>query len=141
MDALVEDAKPLVAEIARLYAGIVDGPRLTSAFRESLVWLPTAADDPAGSVLTADYRGVHWLYAFTGEAELARFAMKTGGADRPRTYLTARGWRVLDVLVPAMDQPAGVAVDAAGKRPMFLPPSVEAVKAAESAASNRREGV
>ena len=75
-------------------------------------------------MLTGDHGGVRWVLAFTGESEIARFAAAHEKDDRAVDYLSTRGARLLDVAVPELGVPGGVALDVAGKRPMFLPPVV-----------------
>jgi hypothetical protein len=86
-----------------------------------VVWVPIAPEDARNSVLTTEFRGINWLYAFSGEAELARFGRTAGRGDRPQPYLTARGSLLWDAVLPTMDEPAGIAVDVAGERPVLLP--------------------
>ncbi|MCX4750552.1 SseB family protein [Kitasatospora sp. NBC_01287] len=108
----------LVARLAALHAGQVDGPALVGELREALVLLPIRGGEP----LAGDAEGVRWLYAFTGEAALARFA-SARGVEGEVEYLTVRGSRLLDVAVPALGARAGVALDVAGPAPFLLPAS------------------
>jgi hypothetical protein len=110
----------LATEIARVHSGTIDASRLVAAFREAIVVLPT---DGADALLTVDDHGIHWLTAFTDTAALARFAAARGDAGRTWSYVTTRGARVLDTVLPAMNRPAGVAVDVGSPRPVFLPPT------------------
>ncbi|HWE91917.1 MAG TPA: SseB family protein [Pseudonocardiaceae bacterium] len=110
----------LVGQVAQLYDGMVDGPALAAAFREAAVIVPTDGHD---ALLTTDDRGVCWVYAFTTAEALARFASVRGEGDRPWPYLTTRGGRLLDVVLPEIGRPAGIAVDVGGRRPFFLPPT------------------
>ncbi|WP_329566435.1 SseB family protein [Kitasatospora sp. NBC_01266] len=109
----------LTERLAALQAGQVNGPGLIAAFREALLLAPTENGKP----LAADSGGVRWLYAFTDESALARFA-SARGLEPPVEYLTVYGRRLLDVAVPALGVPAGVALDAAGPVPFALPPAV-----------------
>lgn len=103
--------------MAGLHAGLVDAPRVAVEFRRSVVLVPTVGGEP----LAGDLGGITWLYAFSGEDALGRFAVARGlGAAAP--YLTVSGARLLDVAVPAMGVAAGVAVDVAGPAPFLLPP-------------------
>lgn len=113
-------AAELVDEISRIHHGTIDAPRLIAAFRDAIVVVPT---DGRQALLTVDLRGVRWVPAFTDTVALARFALARGDAGRPWSYLTTRGARLLDALLPAIDQPAGIAVDVGGQRPVFLPPT------------------
>lgn len=74
--------------------------------------------------MSAEYGGIRWLYAFTGQEALARFAFARDAApDDAWEYLAVLGARLLDVLVPQMDGPAGVAVDVADEDgAMMFPP-------------------
>lgn len=110
-------------QVARLYAGAVDGDALVAGFRDALVVVPT---DGHNGILTSDDHGLCWVYAFTDRAALARFAVVRGEGDRSWSFLTTRGARLLDVVVPATGSAAGVAVDVGSARPVFFPPSVPA---------------
>jgi hypothetical protein len=106
--------------IARVRAGTGDAREMLSVFRDSLVLMPQTA---AGAVVAADFGGVRWLLAFTTPAELATWVIargSDGGAEQP--YLSVLGSRLLDVAVPDVGVPAGVAIDVAGTQPMMLPP-------------------
>ncbi|NLU66686.1 SseB family protein [Streptomyces sp. HNM0574] len=97
----------------------VDLRALVGEFRRSVVLVPTLDD----SLLTVESEGLRWLFAFTGEEPLADFARARGlGDDSRAAYLTMRGARLLDVVVPAVPGPAGVAVDAGSGAGMLLPP-------------------
>ncbi|MEY9950467.1 hypothetical protein ABH937_007597, partial [Kitasatospora sp. GAS1066B] len=108
----------LTERLAALHAGRVDGPALLAALRAALLLAPTDNGEP----LAGDADGVRWLYAFTDESTLARFA-SARGLDGEVDYLTVRGSRLLDVALPALGVPAGVAVDVAGPAPFLLPAS------------------
>ena len=114
-------------QIAAVYGGVLDGERLVAAFRDSIVLVPTSGDE---ALLTGDARGVRWVYAFTSASELARFGRARGQGATEWSYLTIRGARLLDAVLPAIGWPVGVAVDVAGGRPIMFPPAVEAVAAA-----------
>jgi SseB protein N-terminal domain len=88
-------------------------------FRRSRVLVPV----DGGGVLAADFGGVCWLYAFSDEESLSRFATARGNAAGTEvSYMSMYGARLLDVAVPAVGVPAGVAVDVAGPSPLLLPP-------------------
>ncbi|MEW2084972.1 SseB family protein, partial [Streptomyces sp. NPDC005283] len=82
---------------------------LLGEFRRTAVLVPI---DPYGSLWTADRGGVRWICAFSDEEALARFARAQGDAEREWTYRTILGARLLDVMVPMVPGPAGVALDA-----------------------------
>ncbi|MGE7439870.1 SseB family protein [Kitasatospora sp. NPDC001175] len=65
---------------------------------------------------------MRWIYAFSGEAELAAFARARDFEGDRLDYLTVYGSRLLDVAVPALGVPGGVVLDVAGRLPMLFPP-------------------
>ncbi|TXS52979.1 SseB family protein [Streptomyces sp. t39] len=88
-------------------------------FRRTAVLVPFDEHD---SLWTADFGGVRWICAFSDEAALADFARARGEAGRVRTYRTVLGARLLDVMVPMLPGPAGVALDAGADGGMLFPP-------------------
>jgi hypothetical protein len=94
---------------------------LLGEFRRSAVLVPF---DAQGSLWTAEFNGVRWICAFSGEAALARFALARGEAGREWTYRTVLGARLLDVMVPMLPGPGGVALDAGSADGMVFPPVV-----------------
>lgn len=97
-----------------------DPAALVGEFRRSVVLVPTVAE---GGWWTADAGGIRWLYAFSSEASLSRFALERDGrAGVEWSYVSVYGARLLDVAVPAMDVPGGVVLDVAGPAPAFFPP-------------------
>ncbi|MBT2389215.1 SseB family protein [Streptomyces sp. ISL-1] len=92
---------------------------LLGEFRRAAVLVPF---DAYGSLWTADQNGVRWICAFSDEEALARFARAQGDAGRERTYQTILGARLLDVMVPMLPGPAGVALDAGSDEGMLFPP-------------------
>ncbi|UNS98432.1 hypothetical protein MMF93_19735 [Streptomyces tubbatahanensis] len=149
-------------EIAATRAGTGDPAALVGEFRRTAVLVPTVS--PAGGagplgagppdegppdegppdeerldgdrLMSAGYGGVRWIFAFTDEAALARFAEERAGAregapgrhgepaaGEPWTYVSVLGARLLDAVIPALGGPAGVAVNAAdGDGSMLFPP-------------------
>ncbi|MDF4253992.1 hypothetical protein [Streptomyces sp. WMMB303] len=112
-------------EIAAMRAGTGDPGRLLGEFRRAAVLAPKAA---GGRLLTRSFGGVRWILAFTDEAALARFATAPGRGrvpgGREGEYVTVLGARLLDVVIPALDGPTGVAVDIADEDgSMLLPPA------------------
>ncbi|MFV0133931.1 hypothetical protein ACLGIH_11945 [Streptomyces sp. HMX87] len=93
---------------------------LVGEFRRTAVLVPLDGDDEAP--LTGDLGGVRWIYTFTDEAALARFAIARGQQDREWTYRQVLGARLLDVAVPAAGVPCGVAVDVGSEDGVLLPP-------------------
>ncbi|MDQ0846061.1 SseB family protein [Streptomyces sp. V1I6] len=92
---------------------------LLGEFRRSAVLVPF---DALGSLWTADFNGVRWICAFSDEEALARFAQAQGDAGREWVYRAVLGARLLDVMVPMLPGPAGVALDAGSEEGMLFPP-------------------
>ncbi|MER7107061.1 SseB family protein [Streptomyces sp. NPDC000229] len=92
---------------------------LLGEFRRTAVLVPI---DPYGSLWTAEHGGVRWICAFSNEETLARFAHVRGEAGREWEYRTVLGARLLDVLVPGLGVPAGVALDAGSDDGVVFPP-------------------
>ncbi|MFE6848028.1 hypothetical protein [Streptomyces sp. NPDC057686] len=85
--------------------------------------LAPLADGPDGGLMSAVQGGIRWLYAFTDEEALARFAEARGAAGQEWEYLSILGARLVDQVVPMADGPAGVAVNVAdGGGSMLFPP-------------------
>ncbi|MFB7605897.1 SseB family protein [Streptomyces gardneri] len=93
--------------------------RLLGEFRRTAVLVPF---DDSGSLWTADFNGVRWICAFSDEDALARFAVARGDAGREWAYRTVLGARLLDVMVPMLPGPGGVALDAGSADGMVFPP-------------------
>ncbi|MFI6551916.1 SseB family protein [Streptomyces griseus] len=92
---------------------------LLGEFRRTAVLVPF---DAYGSLWTADQNGVRWICAFSDEEALARFAYAQGEGEREWTYRTILGARLLDVMVPMLPGPAGVALDAGSTDGVLFPP-------------------
>ncbi|MFJ7268792.1 SseB family protein [Streptomyces sp. NPDC099050] len=92
---------------------------LLGEFRRTAVLVPI---DPYGSLWTAESGGVRWICAFSDEEALAGFARAQGDAEREWEYRTVLGARLLDVMVPMLRVPAGVALDVGGDDGMLFPP-------------------
>lgn len=92
---------------------------LLGEFRRTAVIVPF---DAHGSLWTADQNGVRWICAFSNEEALARFAQAQGDGEREWTYRTILGARLLDVMVPMLPGPAGVALDAGSTDGVLFPP-------------------
>ncbi|WP_246033541.1 SseB family protein [Streptomyces hundungensis] len=87
-------------------------------FRRTAVLVP----EVGGGWWTAEWGGIRWIHAFSDEAALARFAIARGEGDREWSFQRVLGARLLDVAVPALGVPAGVALDAGSPRGMIFPP-------------------
>ncbi|MFI6419412.1 SseB family protein [Streptomyces sp. NPDC050842] len=93
--------------------------RLLGEFRRTAALVPF---DDSESLWTADFNGVRWICAFSDEEALARFAVARGEAGREWTYRTVLGARLLDVMVPMLPGPGGVALDAGSADGALFPP-------------------
>lgn len=122
----------LAERIARCRAGVGDPRAMVGELRRSLLLVPL----DGGGMWTGHLGGVRWIFAFTGEEALARFARSRGTGQQAWNYAELLGARLLDEVVPAMGEPAGIAVDVAdGDGAMLLPPVLGIVP--ESAAVDR----
>jgi hypothetical protein len=88
-------------------------------FRSSVVLVPL---DSEGGLWTTDLGGISWICAFSDDAALARFAEARADASREWTYRKVLGSRLLDEVVPAVDFPCGVALDAGSAGGTLFPP-------------------
>ncbi|MCT4353745.1 hypothetical protein M5362_11465 [Streptomyces sp. Je 1-79] len=109
----------LAERIAEQRRGIGDPRALVGEMRRSLLLVPTSG----GGLWSAHSGGVRWICGFTDEAALARFAGLRGTGDRPMEYAALLGARIVDEVVPSLDEPTGLAVDIATEDgSMFFPP-------------------
>lgn len=90
--------------------------RAVGRFRRREVLVPVVDD----AVLSVEAGGIRWLFAFTDDAALERFARARGEAVPERVPVF--GARLLDQVIPRMGGPAGIAVDAGSPAGMVLPP-------------------
>ncbi|MFI6545559.1 hypothetical protein ACIBO9_20180 [Streptomyces prunicolor] len=98
---------------------------LLGEFRRTAVLVPTDEDD---APLVGDFGGIRWIYAFSNESALARFAIARGEVGREWPYQRLLGARLLDATVPAVSAagvPCGVALDVGteGEGALFPPVS------------------
>lgn len=96
---------------------LAEFPALLGDFRRRSVLVPLVD----GGLMSAEQSGLRWLYAFTSEETFAEFARGRGGTD-DWEYARVYGARLLDEVIPALDFPYGVAVDAASEGGLLLPP-------------------
>lgn len=109
----------LADEVAAAHAGHPNPAALVGELRRTSVCVPLVND----SLMSAELTGIRWLYAFSDEQELARFAVSRGAApDAELSYVRTVGARLLDVVIPAIEGPAGVVLDAGGAQAMVFPP-------------------
>ncbi|MCY0929110.1 hypothetical protein OTB20_23515 [Streptomyces sp. H27-H1] len=114
----------LTGEIALIRDGRGDPARLVGEFRRAALLVPLT-DGPGSGLMSAVSGGIRWVYAFTDEEALTRFAQTRGeaGAGREWEFLSVLGARLVDVVVPMADGPAGVVVNVADEDgSMFFPP-------------------
>ncbi|RLL70128.1 SseB family protein [Streptomyces sp. Z26] len=114
----------LAERIAAVRAGSGEPAELVGELRRTAVLVPVVED----GFMSAVFGGVRWVYAFTDEEALARFALARGAApDEAWDFVAVLGARLLDVVVPACDGPAGVAVDVADEDASMLFPPVAGI--------------
>ncbi|WP_326596426.1 SseB family protein [Streptomyces sp. NBC_01803] len=109
--------------IAAVRAGVGDPAAMLGEFRRSAVLVPVVG----GEFMSAVSGGIRWVYAFTDEAALTRFAAARGEAAREWEYAAVLGARLLDAVVPEWNGPAGVAVDVADEDGSMLFPPVKGI--------------
>lgn len=100
-------------------ADIAQFPELLGELRRTAVLVPLVDGD---GLWTADWGGVRWICAFSDEAALARFAVVRGEGAREWAYRRVLGARLLDVMVPALGVPGGVALDVGSDGGVVFPP-------------------
>ena len=119
--APIPDSEPLNSDV------VVRGRRefavLLGEFRRTAVLVPTDEDD---APLVGDFGGIRWIYAFSNESALARFAIARGEGGREWPYQRLLGARLLDatvLAVGAVGVPCGVALDVGteGEGALFPP--------------------
>ncbi|WP_432021603.1 SseB family protein [Streptomyces parvus] len=115
----VPEPRPEPEQVDALASARREFAILLGEFRRTAVLVPF---DPYGSLWTADQNGVRWICAFSDEQALARFAQAQGDGNREWTYRTILGARLLDVMVPMLPGPAGVALDAGSMNGVLFPP-------------------
>ncbi|QIY98624.2 hypothetical protein HEP87_37455 [Streptomyces sp. S1D4-11] len=94
-------------------------------FRDTTVLVPLVPLGGGRGFLTADFGGVRWIHVFTDELAAVRFDEAQDAPTGRRDFMAVRGWRLLDVVIPAMGVPCGVALDVgSGDDGVLLPPVV-----------------
>ncbi|MCX4627717.1 SseB family protein [Streptomyces sp. NBC_01443] len=88
-------------------------------FRSQAALVPL---DEQGGLWTAELGGLDWICAFSDEEALSRFAVARDDASREWTYRRVTGALLLDEIIPALDFPCGVALNAAGPDGAVFPP-------------------
>ncbi|MCM2425800.1 hypothetical protein LNW73_07990 [Streptomyces sp. RKAG337] len=111
---------------------------LVDAFRRTAVLVPVNG----GGLWSVAMGGVRWIYGFSGEVALARFALTQETSELSDwEYMTVLGARLLDVVIPAVQEPAGVALDVGSDRPMIFPPVMGIVPNAVALDARAGEGM
>ncbi len=116
--APIPDPEPLNSDVVT--RGRHEFAVLLGEFRRTAVLVPLGPDD---APLVADFGGIRWIYAFSNESALARFAIARGEGGREWPYQRLLGARLLDATVPAVGVPCGVALDVGteGEGALFPP--------------------
>lgn len=129
VDEAEEERSPDEAPEAEVAAQRMDRIRnAIDGFRETTVLVPLVPLDGGGrGFLTADFGGVRWIHAFTDELAAAAFDAAQGAAHGRRDFMAVRGWRLLDVVIPAMAGPCGVALDVGSDDDGVLLPPVAGI--------------
>lgn len=117
-------AQPVERQQESLRAARREFAVLLGEFRRAAVLVPLDAN---GDLWSAEQNGVRWICAFSDEEALVRFASARGEAGREWTYRTVLGARLLDVMVPMLPGPAGVALDAGSTAGGMLFPPVAGI--------------
>ncbi|MFF1410367.1 SseB family protein [Streptomyces sp. NPDC058289] len=129
----------LTVEIAAIRDGLGDSGRLVGEFRRAVLLVPLE-DGPEGGLMSAASGGIRWVYAFTDEEALARFAEARGESGREWEFLSVLGARLVDAVVPAAGGPVGVVVNVADEQgSMFFPPVAGIVPDANAVDLDRGE--
>ncbi|MEJ8642113.1 hypothetical protein WKI68_12780 [Streptomyces sp. MS1.HAVA.3] len=118
----------LAEEIHAARSGSGHSGRLLGEFRRTVLLVPLSEGD-GGGLMSGWQGGVRWIYAFTDEEALARFAVArgagAGAGAREWEYLSILGARLVDAVIPTVEGPTGVAVDVADEDgSMLFPPVV-----------------
>ncbi|MFE7131042.1 hypothetical protein ACFVIM_09305 [Streptomyces sp. NPDC057638] len=120
-----ETGAALAGRIEERRRGEGDPRALVGELRRALLLVPV----DGGGLWTARLGGVRWICGFTDAEALARFARARGAQESGREweYAEIRGARLLDEVIPAMEEPAGVAVNIADPDGSMLFPPVAGV--------------
>jgi hypothetical protein len=113
-DVSAEALRERLTELAA--SGQGDLRALVGEFRRGEVLVPVVE----GSLLSAESGGIRWLFAFTELAALERFAAARG--ETVPGWVPVFGARLLDQVIPEIDGPVGIAVDAGSPTGFVLPP-------------------
>ncbi|MFJ8665141.1 SseB family protein [Streptomyces sp. NPDC093600] len=111
-------------EIDAVRSGTGRAERMLGEFRRTVLLAPVSD----GGLMSAERGGVRWLYAFTDEDALGRFAAARGMEPSAELeYVAVLGARLVDAVVPSLDGPTGIAVDVADEEGSMLFPPVRGI--------------
>ncbi|MER5278025.1 SseB family protein [Streptomyces sp. NPDC002809] len=110
----------LAERIADRRIGVGDPWALVGEMRRSVLLVPTVGERR----WSARLGGVRWIYAFTDETALARFARLRAPGDQAMDYAALLGARIVDEIVPSLGEPGGLAVNVATEDGSILFPPV-----------------
>ncbi|MFD5883104.1 hypothetical protein [Streptomyces yangpuensis] len=114
----------LAEEMSAARSGSGHAGRLLGEFRRTALLVPLSEGE-GGGFMSGWQGGVRWIYAFTDEEALTRFAVARGAGACEWEYLSILGARLVDAVIPMVDGPTGVAVDVADRDgSMLFPPVV-----------------
>ncbi|WP_374983331.1 SseB family protein [Streptomyces fradiae] len=111
-------------EIIAVRSGSGRPERMLGEFRRAVLLAPVEG----GGLMSAEQGGVRWLYAFTDERAMARFAAARGVDPATELeYVSILGARLVDAVAPSLDGPTGVAVNVAEPEESMLFPPVHGI--------------
>ncbi|MCE5287758.1 MAG: hypothetical protein LLG14_00775 [Nocardiaceae bacterium] len=112
---MIDGLVTLRDEIGAYYRGAGQPNVLREAFRQAWLFVPLTDDE---DVYLGSMGGVHWLCAFSTEAEMDKYCAGRTDMSSGR-FITVPGWRLLN----AGGNPTCVMVDIKGEFPMSFPPA------------------
>ncbi|WP_338672160.1 SseB family protein [Streptomyces sp. SCSIO 30461] len=98
--------------------GLRDSRAALGEFRRAEVLVPVVD----GGLLSAPSGGIRWIFAFTSLETLRQFAAQRGEAVDE--WVPVYGAHILDRMIPGIEGPTGVALDAGSPAGWLLPPVV-----------------
>ncbi|AWK70238.1 hypothetical protein CBI38_00250 [Rhodococcus oxybenzonivorans] len=122
MSRSVGNCNALLTEMDAFRQGFGQPAALSESLRSATLLIPITEDD---RVLTSPFGGLHWICAFTSEREYARYSLAREQHPSACRFHTIFGWRLMDVLIPALTRPTGVVIDVAGDNPIAFPPALD----------------
>ncbi|MFD5423998.1 SseB family protein [Streptomyces sp. NPDC127084] len=98
--------------------GLRDSRAALGEFRRTEVLVPVVD----GGLLSAPSGGIRWIFAFTSLEALEHFVARRGEAIDE--WVPVYGAHILDRMIPGIEGPTGVALDAGSPTGWLLPPVV-----------------